>query len=85
MLDDLEYDDSDAPAIGLVPDGVSWADVADHIKLAHAPLLARPAGDGDYTGAYWTGTQMVLAEELGPDQDEALAEFRDYLRDQGEL
>jgi len=85
MLDDLEYDDSDAPAIGLVPAGVSWADVRDHIKLAHAPLLVPPAGGGHYTGAYWTGTDMVLAESLGPDQDEALAEFRDYLRDQGEL
>jgi hypothetical protein len=85
MLDDLEYDDSDAPAIGLVPDGVSWTDVQDHIKLAHAPLLVPPAGDGGYTGAYWTGTRMVLAEDLGQDQDEALAEFRDYLRDQGEL
>ena len=85
MLDDLEYDDSDAPTIGLVPDGVSWADVRDHIKLAHAPLLVPPAAGGGYTGAYWTGTDMVLAQDLGPDQDEALGEFRDYLRDQGEL
>jgi hypothetical protein len=85
VLDDLEYDDSDAPTIGLVPDGISWAEVRDHIKLAHAPLLVPPAGGGDYTGAYWTGTDMVLARDLGPDQDEALAEFRDYLRDQGEL
>lgn len=85
MLDDLEYDDSDAPTIGLVPGGVSWADVRDHIKLAHAPLLVPPAAGGGYTGAYWTGTDMVLAQDLGPDQDEALGEFRDYLRDQGEL
>jgi len=85
MLDDLEYDDADGPAIGLVPDGVSWDDVRDHIKLAHAPLLVPPAAGGDYTGAYWTGTEMVLARDLGADQDEALAEFRDYLRDHGEL
>jgi hypothetical protein len=85
MLDDLEYDDSDAPAIGLVPDGVSWTDVRDHIKLAHAPLLVPAADGGDYTGAYWTGTDMALARDLGPDQDEAVAEFRDYLRDHGEL
>jgi hypothetical protein len=85
VLDDLEYDDSDAPSIGIVPDGVSWDDVRDHIKLAHAPLLVPPAAGGDYTGAYWTGTEMVLAQDLGADQDEALAEFRDYLRDHGEL
>jgi hypothetical protein len=85
VLDDLEYDDSDAPTIGLVPDGVSWAEVRDHIKLAHAPLLVPADGGGDYTGAYWTGTDMVLARDLGPDQDEALAEFRDYLRDHGEI
>ena len=66
MLDDLEYDDSDAPTIGLVPDGISWADVRDHIKLAHAPLLVPPASGGDYTGAYWTGTDMVLAAGPGP-------------------
>lgn len=85
MLDDLEYDDSDAPAIGLVPDGVSWTEVRDHIKLAHAPLLVPAADGGDYTGAFWTGTDMALVRELGPDQDEAVAEFRDYLRDHGEL
>jgi len=85
MLDELEYDDSDGLAIGLVPDGVSWDEVEDHIKLAHTPLLV-PPGDGDqFTGAWWTGTRMELAEGLGPDQDEALAEFRDYLRDQGEI
>jgi hypothetical protein len=85
VLDDLEYDDSEAPAIGLVPEGVSWADVADHLKLAHAPLLVPPAEDGQYTGAYWTGTRMERAENLGSDQDEALAEFREYLQDLGEL
>jgi hypothetical protein len=85
MLDDLAYDDSDAPAIGLVPAGVSWDEVRDHIKIAHSPLLVSPDGDGQYTGAYWSGTQMRLAEDLGSDQAEAVDEFRDFLREHGEV
>ena len=42
MLDDLAYDDSEPPAIGLVPAGVSWDEVQDHIKIAHSPLLVGP-------------------------------------------
>jgi hypothetical protein len=84
MLDGLTYDDSEAPTIGLVPEGVSWADVQDHIKIAHSPLLVGPGGDGEYTGAYWTGTEMVTVGELGSDQDQALDEFRDFLVERGE-
>ena len=54
MLDDLAYDDSEEPPVGLVPPGVSWDEVRDHIKIAHSPLLVGPAADGQYTGA--TGT-----------------------------
>jgi hypothetical protein len=43
MLEDLQVDDSDMPAIGLVPPGVPWDRVRDHIKIAHHPLLMRPA------------------------------------------
>lgn len=39
MLDDLAYEDSESPAIGVVPAGVSWEEVQDHIKIAHHPLL----------------------------------------------
>ena len=46
MLEDLEFDDSGSPAIGLVPPGVSWQEVRDHIKIAHHHLLIPPA-DGD--------------------------------------
>ena len=84
MLDDLEFDDSESPAIGLVPPGVSWEQVHDHIKIAHHSLLVRPADDGQYTGAYWTGTSMVIVHDLGPDQDEALDEFRAVLRERGQ-
>ena len=35
MLDDVEYDDSESPAIGLVPPGVPWEEIQDHIKIAH--------------------------------------------------
>jgi hypothetical protein len=85
MLDDLAYDDSEPPTIGLVPAGVSWEDVYDHIKIAHSPLLVGPDTGGQYAGAYWASTQMVVADDLGPDQDEALSEFRNLLRERGEV
>ena len=51
MLDDLDYDDSEEPAIGLVPPGASWDEVRDHIKIVHGPLLIGPAASGQYAGA----------------------------------
>jgi hypothetical protein len=85
MLDNLEFDDSDSPAIGLVPPGVSWAQVRDHIKIAHHSLLVPPPADGsDFAGAYWTGTAMVVVDDLGPDQDQAIDDFRAVLQDLGE-
>ena len=84
MLDDLEFDDSEAPAIGLVPPGVSWEQVHDHIKIAHHSLVVPSAGGGQYAGAYWTGTEMVVIEDLGPGQDQAIEEFRALLRERGE-
>ena len=85
MLEDLEFDDSDSPAIGLVPPGVPWEQVRDHIKIAHHSLLVPPAADGgQFVGAYWTGTQMVVLDDLGPDQDQAIEEFRALLQDLGE-
>lgn len=85
MLDDLEIDDSDSPAIALVPPGTSWAEIRDHIKIAHHPLLMPPAADGDqFAGAYWTGTDMVVIDDLGTDQDQAMDDFRAALQDLGE-
>jgi hypothetical protein len=84
VLDDLEYDDSEAPAIGLVPAGVPWQDIQDHIKIAHHPLVTLPEGSSQYAGAYWTGTAMAVIEDLGSDHDQAIAEFRELLRDRGE-
>jgi len=84
VLDDLTYDDSESPSIGLVPPGVSWAAVADHIKIAHHPLLVPLADSGEYVGAYWAGTRLAVAADLGPDQDEAVTGFREFLREQGE-
>ena len=86
MLDNLEFDDSDAPTIGLVPPGVSWEQVRDHIKIAHHLLLVPPPTDGDqFAGAYWTGTDMVVIDDLGPDQDQAIEEFRALLHERGEM
>ena len=85
MLDGLSYDDSEPPTVGLVPPGTSWEDVHDHIKIAHNFLLVAPEDDGEYAGAYWTGTEMIVLAELGTDLDEALDEFRDLLRQRGEL
>jgi hypothetical protein len=84
VLDDLEYEDSESPAIGLVPPGVSWAEVQDHIKIAHHPLLVPLAGTGQYVGAYWAGTELVVADDLGSDQEQAVDEFRSFLRERGE-
>jgi hypothetical protein len=85
VLDDLEFDDSDSPAIGLVPPGVSWEQVRDHIKIAHHSLLVPPSADGgDFAGAYWTGTEMVVIDDLGPHQDQAIDDFRAALQDLGE-
>ena len=85
MLEDLEFDDAGSPAIGLVPPGVSWEQVRDHIKIVHGPLLVGPAADGQYAGAYWASTRMVVADDLGSDPEEALREFRDILHERGEV
>jgi hypothetical protein len=84
VLEDLEFDDADSPAIGLVPPGVSWQQVRDHIKIAHHHLLVPPSGGGDYVGAYWTGTEMAVVEDLGPDAEEAIDEFRAFLQEHDE-
>jgi hypothetical protein len=84
VLQDLEFDDSDSPAIGLVPPGVSWDEVRDHIKIAHHSLLVSPADGGEYAGAYWTGTDMVVIPDLGTDQDQAVEEFRAFLQEHDE-
>src|SRR6266536_3171879 len=62
----------------------SSAEVEDHIKIAHHPLLVPPADGGEYAGAYWAGTKLVVAEDLGPDQDGAVTEFRELLHERGE-
>jgi hypothetical protein len=41
-------------------------------------------GSGQYAGVYWTGTEAVVTEDLGSDHDQAICEFRDYLRERGE-
>jgi hypothetical protein len=84
VLDDLEIDDSESPAIGVAPVGTTWDEVRDHVKIAHSPLLVWPPDAAEYAGAYWAGTEVVIADDLGPDQDEAVSEFRDLLRERGE-
>jgi hypothetical protein len=82
VIEDLDIDDSGSPAIGLVPPGVTWTEVRDHIKIAHHHLLV-PSGDG-YSGAYWTGIDMAVVPDLGPDTDEAIEEFRVFLTEHDE-
>jgi hypothetical protein len=84
VLDDLEYDDSESPAIGLLPAGVSWEDIQDHIKIVHHPLLVLPEEGAGYVGVYWTNAAMAVLEDLGSDPDEAIGEFREFLREHGE-
>jgi hypothetical protein len=85
LLDDLEYDDLESPAIGLVPGVAAWADVQDHIKIAHSPLLVLLAEGAEYTGVYWTGTEAVQVRELGSDLEDAIDEFRAVLNERGEV
>ena len=82
MLEDLDFDDSDSPAIGLVPSGVTWTEVRDHIKIAHHHLLVQT--DGEYAGAYWTGTDMAVVPDLGSDAEQAIDEFRVFLQEHDE-
>jgi hypothetical protein len=83
---DLEYDDSEPPAVGVVRASVPWEDVQDHIKIAHNPLLVPSAGGtAQYAGVYWRGTARVVAEDLGSDQEQAICDFRVFLRDRGEI
>jgi hypothetical protein len=84
VLDDLEVDDSESPAIGVVPAGVPWEEIEDHIKIAHQPLVVFPAGASEYAGIYWTGTAIAVVEDLGSDHDQAISEFRISLRERGE-
>jgi len=84
VLEDLEFDDSDSPAIGLVPPGVSWEQVRDHIKIAHHHLLVPSADGDDYSGAYWTGAEMAVVGDLGPDPEAAIDEFRVFLQEHDE-
>jgi hypothetical protein len=84
VLEDLTYDDSESPTIGVVPAGVSWEEVQNHMKIAHSPLLVPLKDGGQYVGAYWAGTKLVVADELGSDQEQAVREFREFLRERGE-
>ena len=83
MLEDLDIDDSDSPAIGLVPPGVTWTEVRDHIKIAHHHLLVQTDG-GEYAGAYWTGSDMAVVPDLGSDAELAIDEFRVFLQEHDE-
>ncbi|MEP7024809.1 MAG: hypothetical protein ABJB47_13625 [Actinomycetota bacterium] len=85
MLQDLAHDDGDVPPISFVPAGVPWQDVQDHIKISHSPLLVQLEDTGEYIGVYWSSSRANIADDLGPDLDEAVQEFREYLRDHGEV
>lgn len=99
MFENMDTDDSDSPAIGLIPSGATWQEVRDHMKIAHHAVLMPPSASahetsasetsGDdvrtgYTGAYWSGTDMILIPDLGPDQEEAIDEFRTFLQEHDE-
>jgi hypothetical protein len=83
VLEDLDFDDSDSPAIGLVPPGVTWTEIRDHIKIAHHHLLVQTDG-AEYAGVYWTGTDMAVVPDLGSDPEQAIEEFRVFLAEHDE-
>jgi hypothetical protein len=84
VLEDLEYDDSESPTIGVVPADVAWADIQAHIRIAHQPLMVLREGGTEYAGVYWTGTAIAVVDDLGSDHDQAISEFRMSLRERGE-
>jgi hypothetical protein len=63
---------------------VPWEEIQDHIKIAHHPLVVPPEAGTEYAGAYWTGTAMAVIKDLGSDQDQAIGEIRQLLRERGE-
>ena len=83
MLEDLEFDDAGSPAIGLVPPGVSWQQVHDHIKIAHHHLLS-PRPTTGTTPAPTGPARDGPGQDLGSDQEEAIEEFRAYLQEHDE-
>jgi hypothetical protein len=85
VFEELDVDDTELPAITVVPLSATWDEVYDHIKISHAPLVVIPEGGEDYVGAWWTGSEMVKTDELGPDLDDAIVDFRQYLIDRGQL
>jgi hypothetical protein len=84
VLENLDIDDSDSPAIALVPPGVSWTEIRDHVKIAHHHVLVLTDDGAGYSGAYWTGTDMAIIPDLGHDPEEAIDEFRVYLQEHDE-
>ncbi len=84
MLDNLDVDDSESPAIGIVPAGVRWHDVQDHLRIGRSPLLLPIDDGGQYRGLYWTQAKPIVVGELGTDQEQAISEFREVLRERGE-
>ena len=56
----------------------------DHIKIAHHQLLVPPPPAATAPAPTGPAPDMVLVDDLGPDQDEAMAEFRALLQDLGE-
>ena len=84
MLEDLEFDDATRPRSAWCRRASRGTQVRDHIKIAHHHLLVPSADGDDYAGAYWTGTTMAVVEDLGPDQEQAIDEFRVYLQEHDE-
>lgn len=54
-------------------------------SLASATVGRQETADGaEYAGVYWTGTAMAVIDDLGSDFDQAIDEFREFLREHGE-
>ena len=84
MLEDLEFDDAGSPAIGLVPPGVTWQQVHDHIKIAHHHLLIPRPTAGTTPASTGPAPRWPWSSDLGPTQEEAIEEFRAFLQEHDE-
>ena len=64
MLDGLTYDDRDPPSITMVPAGVSWDEVRDHIEDRARSSCSCRRLRRHAAGSYGMGTAMVGLDRL---------------------
>ncbi len=83
MSDLITIDASEPPEVGMVPDSLGWGDVEGYVRITKRPVLApMQEGHGKFGGIFWNPAKAAVdaTEDLGPGQQEALGQFREFLR-----